>query len=102
VIGDRPSHLIYVLFFIEVGRHRVSLGGITRYPDCCWMEQVARNATMQNTGYLNGCRYLLHDRDQKFLPRFSGNTCGRRCGMHAHPSQKPKLKRLRGALGPFH
>src|SRR5215471_5429344 len=34
------------------------------------MEQVARNATMQDTGYLNGCRYLLHDRDQKFCREF--------------------------------
>src|SRR4029453_11483574 len=47
----------YVLFFIEVGRRRVSLGGITRHPDACWMEQLARNATMQDTGYLNGCRH---------------------------------------------
>ena len=29
----------YVLFFIEVGTRRVSLGGITRHPDSCWMEQ---------------------------------------------------------------
>ena len=34
------------------------------------MEQVARNATMEDTGYLNGCRYLLHDRDQKFCHKF--------------------------------
>jgi hypothetical protein len=34
------------------------------------MEQVARNATMQETGYLNGCRYLLHDRDKKFCSEF--------------------------------
>jgi hypothetical protein len=55
----------YILFFIEIGTRRVCLGGITRHPDADWMEQVARNATMQETGYLNGCRYLLHDRDQK-------------------------------------
>jgi hypothetical protein len=56
----------YILFSIEIGTRRVYLGGITRHPDADWMEQVARNATMQDTGYLNGCRYLLHDRDQKF------------------------------------
>ena len=60
----------YVLFFIEIGTRRVCLGGITRHPDAGWMEQVARNATMQDTGYLNGCRYLLHDRDQKFCGEF--------------------------------
>jgi hypothetical protein len=60
----------YMLFFIEIGRRRVSLGGITRSPDSCWMEQVARNATMEGTGYLNRCRYLLHDRDTKFCREF--------------------------------
>jgi hypothetical protein len=67
----------YVLFFIEVGTRRVSLGGIT-HPDSCWMEQVARNATMQDTGYLNGCRYLLHDRDKKFCRKFQETlaACG--------------------------
>ena len=60
----------YVLFFIEVGSRGVSLGGITRHPDSSWMGQVARNATMQDTGYLNGCRYLLHDRDKKFCSEF--------------------------------
>jgi hypothetical protein len=46
----------YVLFFIAVGTRRVCLGGITRHPDAGWMEQVARTATMQDSGYLNGCR----------------------------------------------
>jgi hypothetical protein len=55
----------YILFFIEIGSRRVSQGGITRYPDSCWLEQVARNATMEGIGYLNRCRYLLHDRDTK-------------------------------------
>src|SRR5215469_14188329 len=27
----------YVLFFIEVGTRRVSLGGLTRHPDSCWI-----------------------------------------------------------------
>jgi hypothetical protein len=60
----------YVLFFIETGSRRVSLGGITRHPDSCWMEQVARNATMERTGYLNKCRYVLHDRDRKFCREY--------------------------------
>src|SRR5215510_11124742 len=55
---------------MEIGTRRVWLGGITRHPDSVWMEQVARNATMEHTGYLHGCRYLLHDRDQKFCREF--------------------------------
>ena len=72
----------YVLFFIAVGTPRVCLGGITRHPDAGWMEQVARNATMQDSGYLNGCRYLLHDRTRSSaasfgrpLPRVACSAC---------------------------
>ena len=42
------------------------IGGITQHPDASWMEQMARNATTEDSGYLNGRRDLLRDRDQKF------------------------------------
>jgi hypothetical protein len=43
------------------------------------MEQQARNATMEEWGFLRDCRYLLHDRDTKFCRSFrelieSGNV----------------------------
>src|SRR6202022_419904 len=53
----------YVLFFIHLDRRRVSIAGITDHPHACWMRQVACNATFEGLGYLNGCRYVLHDRD---------------------------------------
>ena len=49
---------------------RVSLVGFTPYPDQDWMEQQARNLTMQQWGCLRDCRYLLHDRDAKFCQSF--------------------------------
>ncbi len=60
----------YVLFFIHLDSRRITLGGMTPYPDEEWMEQQARNATMQGWGFLRGCRYLLHDRDTKFCRSF--------------------------------
>jgi putative transposase len=81
----------YVLFFIEVGSRRVSLGGITRHPDSCWMEQVARNATMQDTGYLNGCRYLLHDRDPKFCRGFRETLAAGCVKSTPIPARSPNL-----------
>ena len=60
----------YVLFFMHLESRRVSLGGMTPYPDHQWMEQQARNATMEEWGFLRGCRYLLHDRDRKFCASF--------------------------------
>ena len=43
------------------------------------MEQQARNAIMEDWGYLRDCQYLLHDRDTKFCVSFrellkSGNV----------------------------
>jgi len=81
----------YVLFFIEVGSRRVSLGGITRHPDSCWMEQVARNATMQDTGYLNGCHYLLHDRDKKFCREFRETLAAGSVKATPIPPRSPNL-----------
>ena len=51
---------------IHLESRRVSLAGMTPYPGQEWMEQQARNATMEEWGFLRGCRYLLHDRDTKF------------------------------------
>jgi putative transposase len=48
----------------------VHLAGFTPYPDEEWMEQQARNMTMEEWGCLRGCRYLLHDRDAKFCQSF--------------------------------
>ena len=60
----------YVLFFIHLETRRVCLAGITPYPDQQWMEQQARNVTMEDWGFLGHSRYLLHDRDLKVCPGF--------------------------------
>src|ERR1700686_4888736 len=60
----------YVLFFIHLGSRRGSIGAITDHPDAGAMEQMARNATLEELGYLHPCRYLLHDRDTKFCESF--------------------------------
>jgi len=74
------------------------LGGITRHPDWCWKEQVARNATIQDTGYLNDCRYVLHDRDKRFCREFRENLAA---AVHADTREKCGFKRPRGAMGMF-
>jgi hypothetical protein len=60
----------YVLFFIHLESRRVDIGGITVHPDERWMQQIARNVTMEGCGALRGCRYLLHDRDTKYTHSF--------------------------------
>jgi len=60
----------YVLFFIRLESRRVEVAGITRHPNEAWMEQIARNVTMDEWGFLEGCRYLIHDRDTKYTDSF--------------------------------
>ena len=40
----------YVLFFIHLETRRVKIAGITVHPDERWMQQIARNATMDRDG----------------------------------------------------
>jgi len=58
------------LFFIHLESRQVKLAGFTPYPDQEWMEQQARNMTMEEWGCLRGCCYVLHDRDAKFCQSF--------------------------------
>jgi putative transposase len=60
----------YVLFFIRLGTREVHVAGVTPNPDEAWMVQVARNATMEEWGFLASGQYLIHDRDSKFCPAF--------------------------------
>ena len=60
----------YVLFFIHVESRKVHIAGITIHPTDRWMQQVARNVTLQEWGFLHNCRYLIHDRDTKYTPSF--------------------------------
>ena len=60
----------YVLFFLHLDSRKVAIGGITEHPDEEWMQQIARNVTMEGCGILRDCRYLLHDRDTKYTQAF--------------------------------
>ena len=60
----------YVLFFIHFESRRVEVAGITPHPNEAWMMQIARNVTMNEWGFLESRRYLIHDRDTKFTDAF--------------------------------
>jgi len=62
----------YVLTFMRVASREVWIAGMTTSPDQRWMEQMARNVSLAEIGFLSGCRYLLHDRDTKFCAAFDG------------------------------
>ena len=60
-----------VMTLMRVSSRAVCIAGITTSPDKVWMEQMARNISFAEVGFLNGCRYLLHDRDAKFCAAFT-------------------------------
>ena len=70
VLTPRGLVTYYILFFIHLESRKVEVSGITPHPNERWMKQIARNVTMDEWGILEGCRYLIHDRDTKFTDSF--------------------------------
>ena len=81
----------YVLFFIHLESRRVDIGGITVHPDERWMQQIARNVTMEGCGALRDCRYLLHDRDSKYSQSFRAIIASGQVEPLALPARSPNL-----------
>jgi transposase InsO family protein len=61
---------LYVLFFIDLERRKVFLAGVTAHPVGAWVTQQARNlaATLEDQG--RAVRFLVRDRDAKFVGPF--------------------------------
>jgi putative transposase len=91
VLSWRGLVTYYVLFFLHLESRRVSVAGITRHPDQEWMEQIARSATQETWGYLDGCRYVLHDRDTKFGASFQSVLAASGVKSLALPARSPNL-----------
>jgi len=70
VVTLRGLVTYYVLFFIHLESRRVEVAGITPHPNERWMKQMARNVTMDGWGFLDNCRYLIHDCDTKYCEVF--------------------------------
>jgi hypothetical protein len=58
----------YILVIMRLSTRRVEIAGVTTNPDSAWVQQVGRNLIDCCDGFLVDMRYLLLDRDQKFLP----------------------------------
>ena len=81
----------YVLFFLHLDSRRVSIAGIPDHPELCWMEQMARNATLEGWGFLHSRCYLLHDRDTKFSESFRDTLAAGGVKPLKLPARSPNL-----------
>ena len=59
-----------MLVVMELSTRRVQMAGITPHPTDAFMQHCARQLTDPFDGFLLDKRYLLHDRDEKFVHGF--------------------------------
>ena len=83
----------YVLFFLHLETRRVTIAGITDQPEESWMQQMARNATLEAEGWLSLPKigYLLHDRDTKYCASFRETLAAGGVKSLRLPARSPNL-----------
>jgi putative transposase len=62
---------LYVLFFIDLERRKVFLAGVTEHPIGSWVTQQVRNLTMTLEDEDRTVKFLIRDRDTKFVGPFN-------------------------------
>lgn len=75
---------------MKLSTRRIEIAGITTNPNAAWTQQMGRNLTDYEDGFLNNIKYLLLDRDTKFLP-FSGTLEGMVTEVVLLPPRSPNL-----------
>jgi len=92
-------HLLRVLFFIHLESRRVEVAGITPHPNEVWMKQIARNVTGEEWGFLDHCRYLIHDRDARYCKSLRNMIESGDIKTLQLPARSPNLNAFCGAPG---
>ena len=81
----------YTLFVIDIATRGVHVAGTTTNPTSAWMEQIARNLTDCDEGFLTGKRFLIIDQDSIFSPRFESIVEGSGVEIFVTAYQAPNM-----------
>lgn len=91
-VWTRAGLVRYLIFFaLDLATRRVHIAGISSKPNSVWMNQMARNLTDTQDGFLNGKRYLIHDRDPLFTKEFREALGGAGVKSVKLPPRSPNL-----------
>ena len=81
---------LYVLFFIELDRRRVWLAGVTSHPTGGWVTQTARNLSATLADDHKQIKFLVRDRDAKFVAAFDQVFISEHARVIRTPIQAPR------------
>jgi transposase len=85
---------LYVLFFINLERRKVFLPGVTEHPIGSWVTQQARNLAMTIEYEGRAVKFLLRDRDTKFVGPFDEVITSIGARVTNTPVRAPRAKGL--------
>ena len=95
-----PLRRLYVLFFIEVGRRRIWITGVTAHPNANWVTQQGRNVAGDFADAGFDPKFVVRDRDTKHVASFDAVFRSQGAQILQTPVPDAERQCLRGALRP--
>ena len=89
---------LYVLFFIDLERRKVFLAGVTEHPIGSWVTQQARNLAMTLEDEGRVVKFLIRDRDAKFVGPFNEVISSIGARVIKTPFRAPRANAFRRAV----